>query len=106
MATTTVKIGSEERSLDTADEQWINQQINKRRADGEQVCVRVQIVAEGVNVSLSTPTCGGGRGGGRGRRPNANEQRIVDLWRERGLTAPNFTGGSLVAFLKQLRRSI
>jgi hypothetical protein len=36
---TTVRIGDETRSLADANESWINQQINRRRADGQNVCV-------------------------------------------------------------------
>jgi hypothetical protein len=36
-----IMIGSSERYLETADESWINQQINCRRQDRQWVCVRV-----------------------------------------------------------------
>lgn len=35
-----VKIGDTERELNSISESWINQQINRRRADGHSVCVR------------------------------------------------------------------
>jgi hypothetical protein len=99
-----VQIGDEERDLASADEQWINQQINRRRADGETVCVRVTINQGGLNMVLATPTCGPGSGGGR--RPNHDEQRVFDLWDKRGLAKGEFTGGNVVAFLKQLETSL
>lgn len=34
----TVRIGEEERSLQAATEQWITQQIQRRRADGHSIC--------------------------------------------------------------------
>lgn len=96
-----VQIGGDERDLATADEQWINQQINRRRADGQTVCVRVTVKEGDLSMVLSTPTCGGSGGGGRPPRPQ--EKEIFNLWNQRGLDDANFTGGNLVAFLKQLK---
>jgi hypothetical protein len=96
----TIRINDEERDLSGADEQWINQQINRRRAAGETVCVRITIHEDNINVVLATPTCGGGGGGGR--PPNPREGAVLDLWDKRGLNEASFTGGNVVAFLKQL----
>ena len=97
----TVRIAEEERQLDDADEQWINQQINWRRADGQSVCVRVTVHKDGLDMALSTPNCASGGGG---RPPHPREMEVFDLWNQRGLNNADFTGGNLVAFLKQLRR--
>lgn len=97
----TVRIAEEERQLDAVDEQWINQQINRRRADGQSVCVRVTVHKDGLDMVLSTPNCASGSGG---RPPRPREREVFDLWDQRGLNDTDFTGGSLVAFLKQLRR--
>ncbi|MCF8144566.1 MAG: hypothetical protein K9N21_11665 [Deltaproteobacteria bacterium] len=97
----TIRIGESEREIGDADESWINQQINQRRADGLSVCVRV-IVKEGdLDMILSTPTCSSSGGGGRPPRPR--EKNVFNLWNQRGLNETNFTGGNLVAFLKQLK---
>lgn len=96
----TIRIGQETRSDADASESWINEQINRRRADGQNVCVEVSINTGGLNLRLTTAACGGGGGG---RPPNGNERAVIDLWNRRGLNTNDFTGGSLVAFLKQLR---
>lgn len=93
--------GGETRSLAEAGESWINQQINRRRAEGQNVCVEVSISTSGLNLRLATPGCGSGGGG---RPPTANERAVLDLWSKLGLLSGDFTGGNLVAFLKQLRR--
>lgn len=99
-----VKIGEAERDLGSADESWINQQINRRRADGLSVCVRV-IVKEGdLDMILSTPTCGSSGGGGRPPRPR--EKSVFSLWNQPGLNEYDFTGGNLIAFLKQLKHIV
>lgn len=99
-----IRIGEAERELgsaSSADKSWINQQINRRRADGLSVCVRV-IVKEGdLDRILSTPTCGASGGGGRPARPR--EKTVFNLWNQRGLNETDFTGGNLIAFLKQLK---
>ncbi|OGP92306.1 MAG: hypothetical protein A2156_15470 [Deltaproteobacteria bacterium RBG_16_48_10] len=96
-----IRIGDVERELGSADENWINQQINRRQADGLSVCVRV-IVKEGdLDMILSTPACGPSEGGSR--PPRSSEKTVFNLWNQRGLSEPDFTGGNLIAFLKQLR---
>ncbi len=51
-----VRIGETEKDLQNVDESWINQQINRRRADGISVCVRVIIKDRDLDMALSTPT--------------------------------------------------
>lgn len=98
----TIKIGPGEATIEQADEGWINQQINRRRADGAVVCVQVSIQEPDVHMALATPTCAGNGGGGR--PPNEREKQIFELWCDRGLDQRDFTGGSVIAFLHQLRR--
>jgi len=99
----TVTVGNVDRPLEEATPDWINHQINRRRGDGISVCVRVTIKEGDVNVILTTPSC---NGTGGGRQPNPREQAILDLWHHRGLREPDFTGGNVVAFLRQLSRLI
>lgn len=94
-----VHIGNEQRELQDADEQWINQQIAARRKAGENVCVRVRIQKPSLDLVLSTPTCGSSSGG---RQASAAEQKIIELWNQRGLNRSDFAGGQLIAFLKQV----
>lgn len=97
-----IRIGDQEKEFESADESWINQQINRRRADGLAVCVKVTIHIGDLNMVLITPTCANASGGGRA--PTAHEQEIFELWNRLGLDSANFTGGNVIAFLKQLRR--
>lgn len=98
-----VKIGEAVSDIRSASEGWINQQINQRKADGLSVCVKVTIKEEGLDMVLLTPTCPSGGGGSR--PPRNREQKLFDLWNKRGLNRPDFTGGNLVAFLKQLKNA-
>lgn len=101
----TVQIGgSGERRLEETDESWINQQINRRRDEGQPVCVRVTITTTSLNLALTTPGCAGTGGGGRA--PNQREQQVFELWEQRRLNTTDFSSGNLVAFLKQLQRMI
>lgn len=94
-----VRIGESERELKDATPQWINEQINRRRADGVSFCARVIIDSNPVKLSLSTPGCSGGGGG---RQPNTHEKVILELWEKLHLNTEGFTGGNLVAFLRQV----
>jgi hypothetical protein len=105
MSNVTIRIGNETRDLSSISESWIAEQINRRQADGQDVCVQITIHTGGVNIVLATPGCGGGGGGG-GRPPNANEQEVFDLWNKRGLNASSFSGGNLLAFIKQLKKLV
>jgi hypothetical protein len=96
-----IRIGDMERELANADEHWITEQINRRRADGQTVCVRVTVHEGDLNMELSTPTCEAR--GGSNRPPRPREKEVFDLWDKRGLNDADFTGGNLVAFLKQLK---
>jgi hypothetical protein len=98
-----VKIGSEQQSLDSASEQWISEQLRRRRADGSSTCVQVLLKTSSIDVVLSTPDCQRGTGGGR--PPTQQEKEIFELWDKRGLNRPNYTVGDLIAFLKQVERS-
>ncbi|MGD9489197.1 MAG: hypothetical protein AB7W47_14360 [Calditrichaceae bacterium] len=99
-----VKIGGIERDYDKANESWISQQINRRREDGIAVCVTVIVNDGDLNFILSTPTCGNTGGG---RRPLRSDEKIIlELWNQRGLNKPDFTGGNLIAFLKQLKKML
>jgi hypothetical protein len=102
MAHGTITIAGESRTLEQADESWINQQINRRNNDDVPVCVVVALKTTGVDVRLATSACvitGGG-----GRLPSVREQQIFELWRTHGMTTNGFAGGQLISFLKQLRR--
>lgn len=96
----TIKIGESERALTDAEPSWINQQINRRREEGVSVCVRVTIKTQELNILLATASCAGSGGGGRA--PNRDEHAVLELWQKRGMHQPDFNGGNLVAFLRQL----
>lgn len=72
-----VIIGDSERELASVSENWINQQINRRNADGNTVCVRVIIKEGQLNMSLSSASCP--QSATRGRDPNRDELAIFNL---------------------------
>jgi hypothetical protein len=104
VATATIRIGGEEREVAEADPSWVAQQIDRRRGDGQRVCVEVRIRKRGCDVRLVTPQCASGGGGGRA--PNCDEQEIIDLWKRNHLLAPDYSPGNVIAFLKQLGKHL
>lgn len=96
----TVQIGNEQRPLNDVDDAWINRKINERFSAGASVCVQVRIQEPNIDLLLTTPDCA--IGGGAGRQANPHEAKIFQLWEQRGLRRPNYTGGDLIAFLKQV----
>jgi hypothetical protein len=99
----TIRIGNETKNFSDYTESWINQQIQRQQHHGQNVCVQVTINVPGLDLPLSTPGCGGGRGGG-GRLANEKEREVLDLWHKLGLDQATCTIGNLIAFLKQLKR--
>ncbi len=97
-----IRIGDSERTIGEATPQWVNEQINRRRADGLAVCVQVIFDQKPLEFALSTPACFRGGGGGGGRPLNQEELKVLSLWEKLHLNTPDFTGGNLVAFLKKV----
>ena len=95
-----IRIGSAERTLQSADPQWINQQVQGLRRDGNPICIVINIREGDLNLSLQTSACGGA---GRGRPPNRQAQVILDLWTKHHLNEASFGEGNVVAFVQQLR---
>jgi hypothetical protein len=52
-----------------------------------------------LDLAFATAACGGGGGG---RAPNPRERELFELWAKHQLNQPDFSGGQLVAFLKQV----
>lgn len=103
----TVHIRGQSRSDDDISPAWINEQLARRGRDESTTCVRVDIEPpSGNRLYLQTPGCTSGGGGGFAPPFTNQQRRIIDLWNERGLNKPDFTAGSLIAFLKQLRQVI
>jgi len=105
----TIRISDSSRDFEDTrviDEGWINQQINQRRRDGVRTCVRISIRNDIPDVNMTLASGGCASSGGGGRPPNPYESRIFDLWDEMALHKPDFQGGSVIAFLKQLRKII
>lgn len=98
----TIRIGNDERPLESADMHWITQQIQARRSDGRTVCVKVIIRTRDLDLALATPTCGGGGGGGR--PPTQREKAVIDLWNELGLNSLGYEPGKVVAFVQRVRK--
>jgi hypothetical protein len=87
------KVGIEDSSM-------IAQQVDRRRAGGSKVCVKVEIDEGGINMILSIPHCP--RIAVANRRARPPEERLFNLWEKLGLDKDSFAGGQVVAFLKQV----
>lgn len=94
----TLSVGTDSRPLDNWNESEIVQAINRRRHDGQVVCVRVHLTEACAAILLSTPHCAGGGGG---RAPNECERRLFDLWNKHHLDRANYAPGDVISFLKQ-----
>jgi hypothetical protein len=97
----TIHIGNDSRSIEDVNESWIIQQIHNRQREGQAFCVRVSIRTSTLQIDLTTPGCGPGSGS---RKPRPDEAEVIQLWERHKLTSDDFSGGNLLAFIKQLRR--
>lgn len=98
-----VQIGLSDYDLKDVREDWLNREINGRRHDEIPVCVKVILRADNVDMVLSTPACGSG-GGGRPATPQ--ESAILKIWAQQHLNGNDFTGGNVIALLKQIQSLI
>ncbi len=73
-----ISIGGMPRDIQYADENWITQQVNKRRELGEPVCVRVTIKTPEIDLVFSSPGCSG-RGGGFEPHLRLRQRDCVDI---------------------------
>lgn len=95
-----VQIGDVKKDIkDAPPPSWIREQLDRRRREGESVCVQVFIDKSPLHMRLATPDCPRAVGT---RRATAQEQEIFNLWEIRRLNNPDFTSGNLIAFLRQI----
>ncbi len=88
-------------SRDSVDEAWINQQFQARRkASGQDPCVKIHVVGRDVDLRLASSACAGGGSGGR--FPNAAEESVIGVWRDLKLSDAAISGGQVVAFVKRV----
>lgn len=104
MGTASIRIAGQSRDLLGVEPRWIVEQIERRRRDGQVVCVEVMIKNKSCDMRLSTPACVSP--GGHGRRPNCAEEEVFALWRKLGLNDAAYSPGSVVAFAKQVARML
>jgi hypothetical protein len=83
----TIRIGTSQVELNELREDWLAEQISRRRAGGQNICLEVRIAAERLSMRLDTFGC---PVGGPTREPTQSEQSIFDLWTRCGLEQPDF----------------
>jgi hypothetical protein len=93
----TVTVNNTELSLD--DLSSIAPQINRRKENGQRMCVCVRIKTDDLFMTLSTAQC---PAGGATRPPTRLEARVFALWEKCGLQKEEFSGGQVVSFLQQV----
>ena len=94
-----VIIGDVESEISSVSESWINQHINRRNADGQNVCVRVIIHTDKLNMTLSTPSCAVGQ---PGRQPSSQEAAVFDMWEQCGLKQTTIHRWASYCFLEKI----
>ncbi len=100
----TIKIGTAERRDGDIDARWITEQVNARRKEGKKFCVFFKVNCGDVNLNLPSRDCPTAGGGGRGRKPNAKEEMILDEWRKLGFTDQDVKPGKVVSFWGFVKR--
>ncbi len=92
-----VRIGNNERKIESIDSDWINQEILNRRRANEPVCVQVLINYGEINIALLSEDCPKGQFKS-GRVPNSAKE-IFNLWDKMGLKSNDFQPNVLIDFL-------
>ena len=101
MSTKQIAIGDANRDFSDATPSWIREHVLAFRSRNIPVCVKISIKTDRLNIGLSTPACPAS--GFSERDPNPQEERILDLWRKRGMDQDDFEIGQLIAFLNEIK---
>jgi hypothetical protein len=101
----TVQIGDNVVELSNVTQDWLEDQIVRRKRDHQPICVIVRVQQGGADLLLATQACGS-TGGGGGRPPNYKEQEIFKLWNEGNLSSGDFSAGHFYSFLQHLKRLV
>lgn len=98
-----IEIAGQERLYHQIDDEWIRSQIQNRRKDGREVCVRVYVEYGNIYMMLSTPGCQST--GRRSKRQYREcEKPLSEKWEEMGLRRPDYSPGALIKFLKYIEK--
>lgn len=95
----TINICGEENTLQEVNTEWINRIINRNRIQGKPICVKVNISASTVNLTLQTTDCKNYKKAVAG---SDIENRVIYLWEELVLSQKDLTGIALFDFLKRM----
>ena len=95
-----LKIGADEKEWSSVTEGWIRDQTERRRRDGQSVCIQLIVRGGPVDVVLGTPGCGSGGGI---RPAQGVEIKILEIWREMHLNTTDFSAGNVYAALKRIQ---
>lgn len=99
-----LKIGNEERRNGNIEKRWIAQQLNKR--NGRPVCIELVIRQGDVKARFKSGACARGTRGSNGPKPNRKEQKLFELWDQKGLNGTDIKPGMLISFMKQYERYV
>lgn len=99
-----IRIGDEQRNITDVDEQWLSEQLRRRKASGGSTCIQVSLRTSSIDILLSTPECASGGGGG-GRPPTPQERLLFEEWAKRGLNGHGYSVGDIVSFLQKACRN-
>lgn len=100
-----LRIGAEEKQWCSVTETWIRDQLERRRAGGQNVCVQLIVRGGEINLLFSSPGCGSGGGGGRSVLKPA-ESRILEIWNEMHLNSADFSAGNVFAMLRRVHQVV
>ena len=92
-----VKINEDELHGSDLTQEWITNQISKRRKAQQLICVRVRIQSGDADLVLQTPECA--KFGGVARGLTNTESKLVAAWHEFGMQDGAYQIKGLLAFL-------
>lgn len=96
-----IQINNQTYDPSQAHPSWLNKTIHELQSQSIEICLKIFIKFDGVDIVLSCGDCPTGHGGS-GRHPNEKEQELFDLWDKLGCKNKPVNAGSVVAFLKHV----
>lgn len=99
--TGTISINGSQRTLADAEPNWLANQINGRKHDGQTICLHIRL-EQPVALTLATQGCGLSGGSGASRPYTPKENQVIALWHECGMGEPDLKLGHVMQFLRRL----
>ncbi|HEX6981284.1 MAG TPA: hypothetical protein VF181_00850 [Balneolaceae bacterium] len=97
----TLRINNSSQTNSNIEEQWIREQIQNRRAEGQAICVEFEVHYKDVNMIFPFGNCPSrSNGGGGGQNFSKRTWELIDFWKR--IKDREINPGLIISFWKHI----